>query len=268
MPLELAGVEAKLMRAQEHFECLRRDVTEKVRTCTYSIRHVRNNDSTDLSLRIQTNGFGFPFLWWSLIVGDFVNNLRSALDHLIYLIAVYESGQDPPPKKSKLAFIIEDQWDDFKRRAESCMGDLSTKAWTAVESVQPYHRVNLYIPSPLSILKDFSNTDKHRTIRLAAVTPALWDFNFTEPLSPTVIREYRQCHDDLEDGAEVAGVRSSQPEPALTSLGQLGVEVTIWHGALPTRTDPGADRSEVLLMCQILMREVREVIQQIVSVYI
>ncbi len=71
----------------------------------------------------------------------------------------------------------------------------------------------------------------------------------------------------LEDGAEIAGVRSSEPEPGLAATGELGVVVTVWHGALPTRTDEGADRSEVVLLCGILRDEVQNVIHRIASIY-
>jgi hypothetical protein len=43
---------------------------------------------------------------WSLVAADCVHNLRCALDHLVYAIAVYESGQDPPPNHRGLQFPI------------------------------------------------------------------------------------------------------------------------------------------------------------------
>jgi hypothetical protein len=189
------------------------------------------------------------------------------LDHLIHSIAVYESGKETPPKENKLAFPIEDNWDKFKDRGIHALGDLSAKAWTAIESVQPYHRPSLGIPPPLRILRELSNADKHRTIDLADATPTVWNFTFTEPVNPAIRRVYRSSHGNLEDGAEIAGVESSEPELELTTLGNLGIGISIRHGALDGRIDPGADRSEIILLCQILMAEVKGVVLEVKSIY-
>ena len=78
-------------------------------------------------------------------------------------------------------------------------------------------------------------------------------------------RKYRWSADNLEDGVEIAGIHSSEPEPELAAAGRLGICVTIWHGALPTRIDPGADRTEAVQLCRILRNEVQTVIHKIAS---
>ncbi len=233
MPIELAGVEAKLARAEEHFRVLTKDVSEKLEECPFSFDQVRDADFTDLSLVLRTNDFRFPFLWWSLLVGDFVHNLRSALDHLVYLIAVHESRREPPPNEHRLAFIIEDQSEGFKRRANSALRGLSDKAQSAMEAVQPFNRRRPDIPSPLLILKSLSNQDKHPMIRLKAATPALWDFDFRPLPRGAVSREYRWSADNLEDGVEIAGIHSSEPEPELAADGRLGICVPSCMGLCP-----------------------------------
>src|SRR4051794_32749877 len=47
-----------------------------------------------------------PLDRWSLVAGDCVHNLRSALDNLIYAIAIYQSRQNPPPDDKSLQFPI------------------------------------------------------------------------------------------------------------------------------------------------------------------
>lgn len=259
MPLDLTQAAAKLGRAEEHAKFLRENITEQMKACRYSVDHVRNYDTTDLSVRIKTNGFTFPLLWWSLIFADFINNLRTTLDYLVRAIAVYESGKEPPPKEKKLAFIIADNWADFRAQCDR-LGDLSPKSCAAIESVQPEHRPHPAIPAPLTILRNLSNADKHRTIQLAATTPALWDFTFTDPEDSSVVREYRSFHGEIQDGVEIAGVSSSKPEPNVTTYGGLGLCISIKHGALPTRTDPGADRSDVTAVADLLIAEVRDVV--------
>jgi hypothetical protein len=116
-------------------------------------------------------------------------------------------------------------------------------------------------------LRELSNADKHRTIDLADATPTVWNFTFTEPVNPAIRRVYRSSHGNLEDGAEIAGVESSEPELELTTLGNLGIGISIRHGALDGRIDPGADRSEIILLCQILMAEVKGVVLEVKSIY-
>src|ERR1039458_556639 len=73
----------------------------------YSISKERNEDFTRFYVVLHVAEI--PSLQdWTLIIGDCVHNLRSALDHLVYAIAMHESGQNPPPKEDRLAFPIVD----------------------------------------------------------------------------------------------------------------------------------------------------------------
>lgn len=47
-----------------------------------------------------------PLARWSLMVGDALHNLRSALDYLIYQLAIKGSGQEPPPYHRRLQFPV------------------------------------------------------------------------------------------------------------------------------------------------------------------
>ncbi len=262
MELDLTSVDAKLLRAEAHFIAVYEDIRSKIQTCAYSIEHRRNDDFTELSVLVRTSGGTLPLLWWTLVIADCINNLRTALDYLIFAIAVHESGKNPPPKEKKLAFIIADEPADFSS-ALGKMGDLSIDARNAIESVQPYNRKNPYLPPFLSILRDLSNTDKHRLLRMAATTPGIWDFNFSGPTDPTIERKFFFTHSEIEDGAEVAFAKSSKSDPQLTTYGRLGLCISIWHGfkeGFTQVTNPGSDRSEVIALLQVLFEEVKSAI--------
>ena len=69
---------------------------------------------------------------WSLIIGDCINNLRSALDHLIVLFTKLPAAYVPPPKKKRVTFIIIDDPDEFaKAMSGTSMGSLqsSLRCW-------------------------------------------------------------------------------------------------------------------------------------------
>jgi hypothetical protein len=103
---------------------------------------------------------------WSLIVGDFVQNLRAALDHLIYQL-VRANGQ--PPTRGN-AFPIFDQPPPRKR------GHPERERWSAmlkgvhpgvmglIEFAQPYGGPHGPSRHLLAALRRLSNEDKHRVL--------------------------------------------------------------------------------------------------------
>lgn len=41
-------------------------------------------------------------LRWALLLGDALHNMRCALDHIVYALAVRQTGKGPPPGASRL----------------------------------------------------------------------------------------------------------------------------------------------------------------------
>jgi len=96
MALDLSSVNAKLNRADSHLNAYRDEVTRWAASNPYHLSTGANADSTrhHVAIHITENP---DFESWSLIIGDCVHNLRSALEHLVYAIAVNDAGQNPPP---------------------------------------------------------------------------------------------------------------------------------------------------------------------------
>src|SRR5712691_9345056 len=99
------SVSAKLARSDEHLDRFVAEVAEINAVQPYGITSQRNADKTELSLHLAINQ-PLPLQRWALLVGDCVHNLRSALDHMIYSIAIKASGLNPPPDAEKLMFPI------------------------------------------------------------------------------------------------------------------------------------------------------------------
>lgn len=102
----------------------------------------------------------------SLILGEFLYELRAALDNCLYAVAVLESQQNPPPNSERLEWPIcldEGQWRDAARRR---LGELSPEVREALAAIQPF-----MAESPewncLRILHDLARVDRHRTAHLA-----------------------------------------------------------------------------------------------------
>lgn len=105
-----------------------------------------------------------PPLRWGVLLGDCVHNLRSALDHLICQVALLDGGTMEDCRRSQfpIASKSESQYEDLARR---CLPDCLTDQHRAmVRTPQPFCSKNGADMNPLSVLADFSNTDKHRLI--------------------------------------------------------------------------------------------------------
>jgi hypothetical protein len=108
-----------------------------------------------------------------LIIGDCLHNLRSALDNLVYELAVQYTAPNPIPehKARELAFPIVHRAmkpDKFKTKYRSRIGLLNPRVQAIIEELQPYHREDS-VSHPLWKLNRLSNIDKHRVPHIASL---------------------------------------------------------------------------------------------------
>ena len=102
---ELASCGLKIARAKEHFATLERELSAWVKTDF--LRVVKEPDQGGGVHRVFVEVVNVPPLdRWSLISGDCIHNLRAALDSLIYGIAIYQTGLNPPADERVLQFPI------------------------------------------------------------------------------------------------------------------------------------------------------------------
>jgi hypothetical protein len=250
MPLDLTGVNAKLGRAKDHIQAVKDEVMSWQDGSPYSIAKESNADFTRWALvmklmkppdLLQRN-----LLRWTLIIGDAVNNLRSALDHLVYAIAVHESSSNPPLNEKQLAFPICDTAEDFKGSARR-IKTLTFDVRTAIESVQPYNRPHPVLPALLAILRDFNNTDKHKLLRLAYSATSegqvswQWEGAPSEQPVPTSVEANTG---DLKDGTEVLAITLDRPSPNMQCKYDIQIIIALWHGGKPDRTTSSRESSE------------------------
>ncbi len=108
----------------------------------------------------------------ALELGEFLYQLRGALDACVYAAAILESGHDPPPDEKNLEFPICDSPDDFKKAGWK-IRPLTKKRRDIIEAVQPYNAPALEpelrvrnIHRTLAILNDWARKDRHRKLHL------------------------------------------------------------------------------------------------------
>ena len=162
--LSLPGYQAKVRRAEEHLQAIQHSIRAWHDTHPYRFTRQSNADRTRHSIIARFDSRP-PIEHLSLLSGDCSHGLRSALDHLVYAIAVYESGADPPPNERRLQFPITDTAELFQDQVWRIKA-LSTPVRAAIEACQPYNRRHKLVPPLLSILRDFDDTDKHRLLNV------------------------------------------------------------------------------------------------------
>lgn len=153
MPVPLASARSKLARAAEHLEAL--DV--EIRTFAYSERdHFRAKRDPEISESFEPvwHGNELPTRF-SVIVGDFLSNLRSALDHAVNGIAGDSAGD-------YTKFPIYIRRSQFKGSAKGDLEGVPRPCRAQIERMQPYHGHRR--GKRLLKLAQLVNFDKHKVI--------------------------------------------------------------------------------------------------------
>ena len=173
----------KLIRADEHLNTLR----------GYDIR-LREPDPDRTRSKVKPLNDGFLYLhymkapklteerdlrWFGIVLGDFVHNLSSLLDQLVFTLIERNMGKPPDWETSFPIFTTEDQWSDEIAHTRRHVGRRShdpfnriygvpSSAGTIIEQLQPYNRRKR--EEPLARLHQLWNADKHKVVHAAAVT--------------------------------------------------------------------------------------------------
>jgi hypothetical protein len=167
-PPDLTSVRLKLDRANQHLDRLRRETQAFL-----------ERDPAPLDIRAEkTTGPGkaeehvvyavvreLPPSDLGLTAGDAIQNIRHALDYLIYELSLPKFRN-----KGKLQFPIYRDECDFKVLAPPQIRGITGDERTLIERVQPYQTAD---PTrhPLAVLNRLANKDKHRVLlAIAAAT--------------------------------------------------------------------------------------------------
>lgn len=262
MNLDLRSVLAKLGRAYEHTQTVKGEILGWRNSNPYIVTREHNSDFTRHSL-VAHLGIKPMAVRWTLMVGDVVHNLRAALDHLVYAIAIFEAnGQEPPPKADTLAFPLCDDPDSFTgaNGAKRRIASLSDPVRAAIEGCQPYNRRHPELPPLLSVLNTLEKTDKHKLLRLAFSSTAQGDIGFTGPPIEGLSVQFWANPAEIEEGTEILAYTCSRSAPDMKfDRFELFISVTLLHGAGPN----GKDRTDAVALLTALNQEVREIIEYV-----
>jgi len=178
-------------------------------------------------------------LLFSIICGEAVHNLRSALDYLVWQLVLVE-GNKPDRWNS---FPIYSKTEDFESKVRFPKDPkrgplhgiaLDGEAWALIEGEQPYHS---RVPREhyLATLALLSNVDKHRALHSQMFFPSVESIGDAIGWNPAAhLLEYKETLYPLlyEDEAEVLRLRFSAagPDPQVHVKGQIRLEPTFGDG--------------------------------------
>lgn len=258
--IPIDSVMAKLQHAEGYFDAIKNHWLSWKNSNPYRILRQTNADLTRYSLILHIDKEP-PLQNWSLIIGDIIHNLRCALDHLVYAIAVYESGQEPPPLDDRLMFPICDTSTVFMDQSNRRLATLSPGVRATIEAVQPYNRPHAVLPPLLSILRNFDNRDNHKLIHLIYSSVQFGNIGFCGPALARGDGKFIPNFGELEDGAEIAAVVFDSPAPRMDYdriIFDLIVAMT--HGKRNASDTVFCERSHFIGLIDDLINEVSAVI--------
>lgn len=173
---------------------------------------------------------------WGLLLGDFAHNARSALDHLADALVVFNGNE--PTERTQFPIVVSPFcWSTQSAR----LNGASLRHIEIVESLQPYHRPDLYgwssvwgsIEDPLAVLNRLSNVDKHRVLNAtpATIQSIGWEVTPVRDIDWVDENQVEIPWDILEDGKEmmVFKVRACGPNPELKLARSETVEIRVQH---------------------------------------
>jgi hypothetical protein len=224
----LDGVEAKLHRARDHLETFHAAFQE----IYYAdpVRFEQRLDPVDREHILWTVVYvPNPPPVLGVIAGDALNNLRSALDHVVWQLALRHT---PKPSRS-IAFPITRSAEEFAEKSYM-IAHLSDEERAIVARYQPYNRGDEV--SPLKELSRLVNRDKHQVLNTLLQVPSAVGVTFyargTGSIDGPV--ELVGTGRQLEPGTVLARMRVSG-DPEIEMQGQILPEVEFedgWSGSL------------------------------------
>lgn len=165
----LDSVWLKVVRAKEHLDFLNAEVQKFWTLKPCEVITEKNLEVIDVAtLKDSKKFFRFkinrePPTEWSAIVGDFAYNLRSALDHLVWQLALLFTSN---PRRSTEFPIFDtiSSYQNSRSGAKRKLRDVLPASHSIIESLQPYHRRDWPEVEHLWWLHEINRIDKHREI--------------------------------------------------------------------------------------------------------
>jgi hypothetical protein len=217
----LDGARAKLDWAKVHIESFKLRERQFGQGKPYQVEaqhHPELGDETVQNISAVITAVDPVPVELQLELGDALQNMRSALDHLAWQLVVANGGT--PGDATQFPIYDSRLTQKGKVRTVDIAGGVNQKALAIIKRLQPYRRPNP-AEHPLSVLQKLNNVDKHRLLVVLgmaydSIEIAFGDHrphltNTTEPIP-------------LKPGAQISGIGfdpSLDPKPYMKVYAKL-----------------------------------------------
>ncbi len=222
----LASARLKAGWAHEHLRRLDREAGAFLRTQNYQLAVEPTPWGHVVRAHAIGESAGPPPLRLSLIAGDVIHNLRSALDCLTYAVASKPVGEGPG---DRIAFPLFARESEYNGQEDSYLKGVPVGERGRFRSLQPYHIVERigwgpelnpaepqYMNFCLMLLGRLDNADKHRLLIPAHAVTTFKHVRFVNA------RSYHPLDADgavlVEDGAVLLRIAQLELEPRAAEL--------------------------------------------------
>lgn len=237
----------KVKRAQKHMVDIHREAWRYASRHPYSFSRIRLPDSKrNVLYRMRITEQPNPMI--AIMLGDFIHNLRCALDYIIV-------ASVPRRRQNSASFpiLLEDIFatdddgnyvvNDAERRKnfETAINGLSPEAGKCVVGTQPYHLGGEAYRHNLGIISRLENADKHRqlitvgggvqgitamfSLRGIAATAPFTEFGFTDEFAKdgTIVGIELPTDFPMPDGT---AIQPSEVGMELTGTAKIFIKIT------------------------------------------
>jgi hypothetical protein len=199
-PLQSAWL--KIERANQHANVLDATIQRWLEDRPYGLSLDVDREAGEQVCRIHINRA--PPLEWSVVIGEAIHGLRTALDHAVY--ALSGLGGEPPSGTEFPIFKDEPMFRNTNRPGGLWkIRGLRDGAREVVESVQPFHHEGgepeIHL---LWVLLQLSNADKHRSLNLMSAFLGQSELSLEANGGVTLKRSKVPASGPVKDGAELA----------------------------------------------------------------
>jgi len=222
----LYGSELRVGRAYEHMLELREELIRYIESHK-GIMGLERDEEAGVLRPVRGDPPPFPPRV-SILIGEVAYNLRSALDYIVYVLAVHSTGRDV----KRTQFPIVDSQETFYghctgrhpvtgKRMWRMMRGLKRGHVMVIEAMQPYHPESEWTRT----LRQLSNPDKHRTLTPLQVEGRVHDFRSPSEIVWQPGQEEQEV--DLRYRVEIEPQLTELDLPLLPTLKLLHDEVAL-----------------------------------------
>ena len=225
--LNLEGPRLKLHRAEQHQACIERQVKTFLNGTPFSLES-RFEPVTKTIILFGKIAKSPPPLW-SVLVGEFAHNARSALD-----LMVYEAAPEQVRRGRRTGFPIYRKQEDYLREGRARIAWLPDEPREFIEAAQPFNRTD--VPAKydlLAVLAELNNVDKHQLIPVLNVAAGLSAVVSFDGIVRDVVMKIVNGGVIREDGAPVATIQADADEGVgLTVRPRFAMQVQFAEGTV------------------------------------